>query len=160
MGLGSDGGRGPAEPGWRERALNAETALKAANTEILTQCSRIGELLGRIRDLETEWTQESIHGITAENTDPSAHQRQAHPRRRLQPLGRTYGSKSDVSPTWKLSSPNRRGGSNPPTHAHWGKPASGDLRLRRLCPRRRSALPPALDTWSPHRWTSGRNLAS
>lgn len=34
------------EATWRERALNAEDALKAAHTEIFTQRTRIGELLG------------------------------------------------------------------------------------------------------------------
>ena len=53
---------------WRERALNAEDALKAANAEILTQRRRIGEHLGRIRDLETPGTQESIQRVTTENT--------------------------------------------------------------------------------------------
>jgi DNA-binding LacI/PurR family transcriptional regulator len=56
------------EAAWRERALNAEEALKAAHTEILTQRTRIGELLGQIRDLEAEWTQEAVQRITTENT--------------------------------------------------------------------------------------------
>jgi hypothetical protein len=56
------------EATWRERALNAEEALKTAHTEILTQRTRIGELLGQIRDLEAEWTQEAVQRITAENT--------------------------------------------------------------------------------------------
>ncbi|MFE3527057.1 DUF6262 family protein [Streptomyces sp. NPDC059161] len=56
------------EATWRERALNAEEALKAAHTEILTQRTRIGELLGQIRDLELEWTQEAVQRITTENT--------------------------------------------------------------------------------------------
>ncbi|MFJ9847587.1 DUF6262 family protein [Kitasatospora sp. NPDC101155] len=56
------------EATWRERALNAEEALKAAHTEILTQRTRISELLGQIRDLEAEWTQEAIQRITTENT--------------------------------------------------------------------------------------------
>jgi integrase len=56
------------ETTWRERALNTEDALKAANTEILTQRTRIGELLGRIRDLQAEWTEEAIQRITTENT--------------------------------------------------------------------------------------------
>lgn len=58
----------PHEASWRERALNAEAALKTANAEILNQRHHIGELLGRIRDLEAEWTQESIQRITTENT--------------------------------------------------------------------------------------------
>ncbi|HEY6507878.1 MAG TPA: DUF6262 family protein [Vicinamibacterales bacterium] len=56
------------EATWRERALNAEEALKAARAEILTQRTRIGELLGQIRDLEAEWTEEAIQRITTENT--------------------------------------------------------------------------------------------
>ena len=53
---------------WRERALNAEDALRAARAEILAQRTRIGELLGQIRDLETEWTQDAVERITTENT--------------------------------------------------------------------------------------------
>jgi hypothetical protein len=53
---------------WRERALNAEDALKAAHAEILTQRTGIGELLGQVRDLEAEWTKEAIARITTENT--------------------------------------------------------------------------------------------
>lgn len=56
------------EATWRERALNAEDALKAAHAEILAQRTRIGEHLGQIRDLEAEWTEEAIQRITTENT--------------------------------------------------------------------------------------------
>jgi chromosome segregation ATPase len=56
------------EATWRERALNAEDALKAAHAEITTQRTRIGELLGQVRDLEAEWTKEAIARITTENT--------------------------------------------------------------------------------------------
>jgi chromosome segregation ATPase len=56
------------ESTWRERALNAEDALKAAHAEILAQRTRIGELLGCIRDLEAEWTQDAVQRITTENT--------------------------------------------------------------------------------------------
>ena len=56
------------EATWRERALNAEDSLKAAHTEILAQRNRIGELLGQIRDLEAEWTQDDVQRITTENT--------------------------------------------------------------------------------------------
>ncbi|MFH9821477.1 DUF6262 family protein [Streptomyces sp. NPDC017230] len=56
------------EATWRERALNAEEALKAAHGEIITQRARIGELLGQIRDLQAEWTEEAIQRITTENT--------------------------------------------------------------------------------------------
>jgi chromosome segregation ATPase len=56
------------EATWRERALNAEGALKAAHAEILAQRARIGELLGQVRDLQSEWTEEAIQRITTENT--------------------------------------------------------------------------------------------
>jgi chromosome segregation ATPase len=53
---------------WRERALNAEDALKTAHAEISRQRARIGELLGQIRDLQAEWDEQSIARITTENT--------------------------------------------------------------------------------------------
>ncbi|MGW2647128.1 DUF6262 family protein [Streptomyces sp. NPDC001393] len=56
------------ETTWRERALNAEEALKAAHAEICTQRTRIGELLGQVRDLEAEWTEANTQRITTENT--------------------------------------------------------------------------------------------
>lgn len=43
--------------------------LKAAHSEIRTQRSRIAQLMGQIRDLETNWTDESIERITTENTN-------------------------------------------------------------------------------------------
>jgi chromosome segregation ATPase len=54
---------------WRERALNAEHGLTTAHTEIRNQRTRIGELLGQIRDLQAEWTDEAIERITTENTN-------------------------------------------------------------------------------------------
>lgn len=56
------------EASWRERALNAEDALKAARAEIVQQRTRIGELMGQVRDLEAEWTEEATQRITTENT--------------------------------------------------------------------------------------------
>jgi chromosome segregation ATPase len=53
---------------WRERALNAEDALTGAHTEIACQRTRIGELLGQIRDLQAQWDDETIARITTENT--------------------------------------------------------------------------------------------
>ena len=52
------------EATWRERALNAEDALKGAHSEILAQRNRLGELLGRLRDQEAEWTQDVVERIT------------------------------------------------------------------------------------------------
>jgi chromosome segregation ATPase len=56
------------EATWRERALNAEDALKAAHCEIAAQRTRLGELLGQVRDLQSEWTEEAIQRLTTENT--------------------------------------------------------------------------------------------
>jgi len=56
------------EASWRERALNAENALKIAHNEIRTQRDRIAELLGNIRDLEQQWSTEDIQRISTENT--------------------------------------------------------------------------------------------
>jgi small-conductance mechanosensitive channel len=57
-----------AEAPWRERALNAENALKAARAEIRAQRTRIGQLLGQLRDAERELTDDAIQRINSENT--------------------------------------------------------------------------------------------
>jgi hypothetical protein len=57
-----------AEASWRERALNAEDALKAAHVEIRAQRARIGQLLGQLRDTEHQLTHDAIQRITTENT--------------------------------------------------------------------------------------------
>lgn len=56
------------EAPWRERALNAENALKTARAEIICQRTRIGALMGQVRDLEAEWTEKATQRITTENT--------------------------------------------------------------------------------------------
>jgi len=57
-----------AEASWRERAFNAEDALKAAHAEIRAQRARIGQLLGQLRDTERDLSQDAIQRITTENT--------------------------------------------------------------------------------------------
>ena len=57
-----------AEASWRERALNAEDALKAAHAEIRAQRDRIGQLLGQLRDAERDLPQDAVQRITTENT--------------------------------------------------------------------------------------------
>ncbi len=57
-----------AEASWRERALNAEDALKTARSEIRTQRERIGLLLGQIRDLEASYDEDTTQRVAAENT--------------------------------------------------------------------------------------------
>ena len=56
------------EPSWRERALNAEAALKAAQAEIAAQRRRMAILLGQIRDLEHDLSQEAAQRLATENT--------------------------------------------------------------------------------------------
>lgn len=56
------------ETSWRERALNAEDALKTAHLEIRTQRTRIGALMGSVRDLEQDHGHDSAERTTAENT--------------------------------------------------------------------------------------------
>src|SRR5260370_40472062 len=74
-----DGAAGPArsEPGpWRERALNAESELKRAPGEIAAQRGQIGELLGRIRDLEHDLPEDGIQRTINENHPLRAQARQ------------------------------------------------------------------------------------
>ncbi|MGW0631980.1 hypothetical protein [Streptomyces sp. NPDC002758] len=55
------------EASWRERALNTEAALKTAHAEILAQREQIAELIGQVRDLRSEWSQEDIARIITDN---------------------------------------------------------------------------------------------
>lgn len=64
------------ESSWRERALNAEDALTAAHAEIRTQRGRIGELLGRIRDLEHDLPADAVQRLVTENTTLKQQNRQ------------------------------------------------------------------------------------
>ncbi len=64
------------EASWRERALNAEDALKAAHAEIRAQRARIGQLLGQLRDPEHDLSQDTIQRIITENTSLKQHVRQ------------------------------------------------------------------------------------
>ena len=56
------------EPSWRERALNAEAALKTAEAEIAAQRRRMAILLGQIRDLEHDLSPEAAQRLATENT--------------------------------------------------------------------------------------------
>ncbi|MEV7712765.1 hypothetical protein AB0Q94_24735, partial [Streptomyces sp. NPDC088270] len=55
---------------WGRSSVRSRGArsVRRHHAEILTQRTRIGELLGQVRDLEAEWTQEAIQRITTENT--------------------------------------------------------------------------------------------
>ena len=59
---------GDQEPSWRERALNAEAALKTAEAEIAAQRRRMAILLGQIRDLEHDLSPEAAQRLATENT--------------------------------------------------------------------------------------------
>ena len=61
-------GRDDQEPSWRERALNAEAALKTAHAEITAQRHRIAILLGQIRDLEHDLSPQAAQRLATENT--------------------------------------------------------------------------------------------
>jgi hypothetical protein len=69
------GTRSDAGP-WRERALNAESELSRAHSEIAAQRRQIGELLGRIRDLEHDLPEDGIARTIAENHTLRARVRQ------------------------------------------------------------------------------------
>ncbi len=56
-----------AEAAWKQRALNAEDALKAAHHEIRTQRDHIGDLLGQVRDLQTHWTEQDLIRVVDDN---------------------------------------------------------------------------------------------
>ncbi|MFG2630665.1 DUF6262 family protein [Streptomyces sp. NPDC048473] len=56
------------EASWRERALNAEDALRQAVAEIQTQRRHIGDLMGHIRDLELDLPADAVQRLTTENT--------------------------------------------------------------------------------------------
>ena len=58
-----------AQASWRERALNAEHALKAAYGEINNQRERISILLGQIRDLQSEYTEDTVQRVAAESSN-------------------------------------------------------------------------------------------
>jgi chromosome segregation ATPase len=55
------------EVAWKQRALNAEDALKTAHHEIRTQRDHIGELLGQVRDLTTHWTEQDLIRVVDDN---------------------------------------------------------------------------------------------
>jgi small-conductance mechanosensitive channel len=103
-----DGQDDEREATLRERALNAEDALKAAHVEITTQRTRIGELLGQVRDLESEWTMEAVARITTENTTLKQRVRQlaaatAPWKRSCRPSAPATGSPTAGSRRWKPS---------------------------------------------------------
>lgn len=56
-----------AEVSWRQRALKAVQALKAAHAEIRAQRTRIGELLAQLRDSEHERDSDATGRLSAEN---------------------------------------------------------------------------------------------
>jgi chromosome segregation ATPase len=53
---------------WRERALNAEEQLTCLNREIIKQRNTIGELLGKVRDLEADLPEDGVQRLITERT--------------------------------------------------------------------------------------------
>jgi hypothetical protein len=79
------GAGGDQEPSWRERALNAEAALKTAQAEIAAQRRRMAILLGQIRDLEHDLPAEAAQRLATENTTLKQRTRQlTHDNKTLQ----------------------------------------------------------------------------
>lgn len=56
-----------AQATWREHARNAEDALAAAHREITGQRDTLADLLGRIRDLESDVPKDSAQNLITEN---------------------------------------------------------------------------------------------
>lgn len=65
---GREAGVGRGGPGWRERALNAEAARAEAEKEIRLQRNTIQDLLGRLRDLESNVPPDGIQRVLTDNT--------------------------------------------------------------------------------------------
>jgi chromosome segregation ATPase len=55
------------EASWRERALNAEDSLRESHREIATQRNTIADLLGRIRDLESDLPADGAQRLITDN---------------------------------------------------------------------------------------------
>lgn len=72
----SDAAAAAAEATWRERALNAEQELRRAHGEITVQRSRIGEMLGQIRDLEADLPPDGVQQLLSEAHTLKAQTRQ------------------------------------------------------------------------------------
>lgn len=53
---------------WRERALNAEAQLRTTIAEIHSQRRQIGELHGKLRDLELDMPADSVQRLRTENS--------------------------------------------------------------------------------------------
>jgi len=64
----NDDAQGGEDQSWRERARNAEDAFKAARAEIRSQRTITADLLGRIRDMETDDARHTAGRLSADNT--------------------------------------------------------------------------------------------
>ena len=104
---------------WKDRALNAEDALKAAYAEISSQPDQIGKLLGRIRDLEIDLpptpSRESTRrtGRSAWRTASSPPAISSSPSG-SRPPATTTASPAPASPASKPTSPNPSSPANVP----------------------------------------------
>ncbi|MGW1365137.1 DUF6262 family protein [Streptomyces chartreusis] len=67
------------EATWRERALNAEAEVTRAQREIFVQRQRLGELMGRLRDLSLTAPGESVDVSGHREHEPQAPCPAAHP---------------------------------------------------------------------------------
>jgi|SRR5579859_1806006 len=60
-------GDAQAEASWQQRALNAEQAVKTAHAEIRVQRTRIGDLLGQLRDTHREHDSDTVERLATGN---------------------------------------------------------------------------------------------
>jgi len=112
-----------AEASWRERALNAEDALKTAHAEIRAQRARIGQLLGQLRDTENDLSQDATQRITTENSTLKQRVRQLTVDNRTsgsgwRPHAPITGSPTGASPSSKPSFSTTRTAVIVPSDAH------------------------------------------
>lgn len=80
--LDNEPGRTDCHP-WRERAHNAEDALKAAHAEIKQQRRTVADLLGRVRDLEIDDGRGGLGRLATENTELQQRVRELNAQNRL-----------------------------------------------------------------------------
>ncbi len=136
---------GDQEPSWRERALNAEAALKTAHAEIAAQRRRMAILLGQIRDLEHDLSPEAAQRLATENPRSSSAPASSHKttgpwRNGWKPPAPTTASLTGASPSSKPSSPSAHQPADRihltrPRHRSRGVPATF---TSRTCTRRES----------------------
>lgn len=132
----------------RERALNAEDALKTAYTEIHTQRTRIAELLGQLRDTEQDSTHDNHRADHLGEPHPQA---AGPPTRRQQPFPGRAPSRSPCQQPLPRQTPRRPRSPAPrPRSRSPRTDAPGQMSGRRTlpAPRRATQVTPRVRAWA------------